>query len=76
MSKTKITVTIDEILVEELNRLSEKLKEPRSQIVEEAIRLWQRCQIEQELIEGYQAMSKEDVETAEACLSAGLEVLT
>lgn len=76
MSKTKITVTIDEMLVEELNRFSERLKEPRSQLVEEAIRFWQRCQIEQELIEGYRAMSKEDVETAEACLSAGLEVLT
>ena len=54
---------------EELNRLSERRKETRSRLVEKAIRRWQWCRMEQELIEGYQAMSKEDVETAEGCLS-------
>ena len=76
MSKAKITVTMDETLIAELDRLSRKQKESRSRLVEEAVKSWQHRQMELELMEGYQAMGKEDAETAEASRSAGLEALT
>jgi metal-responsive CopG/Arc/MetJ family transcriptional regulator len=75
MGKAKMTVTIDKTLIEELDRLSERRKQTRSRIVEEAVRSWQRWQMEMELTEGYRAMAKEDAETAEARLRAGLEAL-
>lgn len=76
MGKTKITVTIDATLVEELDHWSGQRKKSRSHLVEEALKSWHRAQIEQELMVGYRAMAQEDVETAEASLAAGVEVLT
>ena len=75
MGKAKITITIDEAIIEDLDRLSEQRKQSRSRIVEEAVKSWQAWQMEMELIEGYRAMVKEDAETAETHLRAGFEVL-
>lgn len=75
MGKAKITVTIEETLIHELDRLSEQRNQSRSRIVEEAVTSWHRWQIEHELIEGYRAMAKEDVEMAEAHFQAGREAL-
>ena len=73
MGKAKMTVTIDDVLVGELDRLSKQRKESRSSVVEEAVRYWQRELEKQRLIEGYQAMAREDVEMAESNIKAGLE---
>ncbi|MBI5407411.1 MAG: CopG family transcriptional regulator [Nitrospirae bacterium] len=73
MGKAKITITIDEHLIETIDHLSEKEGKSRSQLMEEAVMYWHHWQIEQDLIEGYRAMAKEDVETAESHLSAGIE---
>lgn len=75
MSRAKITVTIDETMIHKLDRVSEKRKESRSRLVEEAIKTWHRQQMEHDLIEGYRAMAKEDVEAAETNLSAAQEAL-
>lgn len=75
MGKAKVTVTIDETLIHELDRLSEQRNLSRSRIVEEAVKSWQRLQTESALIEGYRAMAKEDAEMAEAHLRAGFEAL-
>jgi metal-responsive CopG/Arc/MetJ family transcriptional regulator len=75
MSKEKITVTIEEELVAELDRLARTLKGSRSSLVETAIRAWKKAQMEQELMEGYRAMAKEDRNTAEESLAAGYEAL-
>lgn len=74
-SKLKVTITIDEDLVKEIDMLSKERTESRSHLIEEAIKLWKQKQLEKELIDGYLAMAKEDVETAEANLEAGIEVL-
>lgn len=76
MSRVKITVTIDEALIEELDRLSGERKANRSRLVEEAVKCWRRRQLEEELIQGYRAMAGEDAETAEARLAARRETLT
>lgn len=74
-SKVKVTVSVDEGLVRALAGASRRSRKPRSQLVEEALRLWQRMQLRQALKEGYQAMAKEDRATAERHLRAGWEVL-
>ena len=75
MSKEKITVSIEEELVQDLDLTAKSLKESRSSVVEAAIRTWKKSRIEQELIEGYRAMADEDVKVAEKSLAAGYEAL-
>ncbi len=74
-SKVKVTVSLDEALVRDLGGTSQRKGKPRSQLVEEALRLWRRSRLEQELREGYQAMAKADRATAERHLAAGWEAL-
>jgi metal-responsive CopG/Arc/MetJ family transcriptional regulator len=73
--KLKVTITISESVVRELDRLSKEKKESRSRVIEEAIELWRQKQLERALIKGYLAMGKEDVELAESNFEAGVEVL-
>lgn len=74
-NKLKVTITVDKSVVEEIDRLSKEQRESRSHLIEEAIKTWRQKQLEKELIDGYLAMAKEDLETAEANLKAGMEVL-
>ncbi len=75
MSKERITITLEEELVKELDRAAEALKQSRSNVVELAVRAWKKEQLERELKEGYQAMAVEDLKVAEENLPAGYEVL-
>ncbi len=75
MSKERITVTIDEELLQELDRVAAALKQSRSNLVEVAVRTWKRVRLEQELIEGYRGMADEDLMVAENNLAAGHEAL-
>lgn len=75
MSKAKITVTIDEGLVEVLDREAKILNESRSNLVETAIRTWEKLRLERKLIEGYREMAEENRKVAEDSLGAGYEVL-
>ena len=74
-SKMKVTVSLDEKLVRALSGASRKRRKPRSQLVEEALRLWRRHQLEQALKEGYRTMAREDRATAERHLRAGWETV-
>jgi metal-responsive CopG/Arc/MetJ family transcriptional regulator len=74
-TRLKVTITLDESVVREIDRVSRRQKESRSRIMEEALKEWKQKQLEKELIEGYRAMAKEDQEMAEANLDAGVETL-
>lgn len=74
-NKLKVTITIDQALLEDVDRLSKEQKESRSGMIEKAIKVWREKRLEKELTEGYLAMAKEDVQKAEANLEAGMEVL-
>jgi len=74
-SKLKVTITVERFVIEEIDRLSKEQKESRSHLIEKAIKTWRQMQLEKELADGYLAMGKEDLETAEASLNAGAEVL-
>jgi metal-responsive CopG/Arc/MetJ family transcriptional regulator len=75
-NKLKVTVTIEESIVREIDRASNERGESRSRVIEKAIQQWRERELDKQLIEGYLAMAKKDVETAEANLAAGVEVLT
>jgi len=74
-TRLKVTITLDESVVREIDRVSRRQKESRSRIMEGALKEWKQKQLEKELIEGYRAMAKEDREMAEANLEAGVETL-
>ena len=73
--KVKVTLSLDEDLVEVLEKVSRQRKKPRSRVVQEALRLWQRRELQEKLAEGYRAMVEEDRETAERRVSAFREIL-
>lgn len=75
MSKERITVTIEEELVRELDRVARTAKGSRSNLVETAIRTWKKLRLEQELMAGYRTMAEEDRRVAEENLAAGSEAL-
>ena len=74
-SKVKVTVSLDERLVKEMEGISRQSRTPRSRLIEEALRFWRRCRLEQQLKEGYLEMATEDRTTAERHLAAGWEIL-
>ena len=73
--KVKVTLSLDEDLVEVLEKVSRQRKKPRSRVVQEALRLWQRRELQEKLAEGYRAMAEEDRETAERHVPAFREIL-
>ena len=73
--KVKVTLSLDEDLVETLEKISRQRKKPRSRVVQEALRLWQRRELQEKLAEGYRAMAEEDRETAERHVPAFREIL-
>ena len=74
-AKVKLTVSLDQDLVETLDEMSRQSRKPRSRVVQEALRLWRRKQLHDKLAEGYRAMAEEDRETAERHLPPFREIL-
>lgn len=72
--KIKVTLSLDEDLVETLDAISRQSKKPRSRVVQEALRLWRRKELQDKLAEGYQVMAEEDRETAEKGLTVFSEI--
>ena len=73
--KIKLTVSLDQDLVQTLDEMSRQSKKPRSRVVQEALRLWRRKNVHDKLAEGYRAMAEEDRKTAERHLPAFKEIL-
>ena len=73
--KVKLTVSLDQDLVDTLDEMSRQSKKPRSRMVQEALRLWRRKHVDDKLAEGYRAMAEEDREEAERHLPAFREIL-
>jgi predicted transcriptional regulator len=73
--KVKLTVSLDQDLVDTLDEMSRLRKKPRSQVVQEALRLWRRNELHEKLAQGYRSMAEEDQETAERHLAVFKETL-
>ena len=67
--REKLSVTVDPHLFEAIERHAERTKLPRSKIVEEAIRVWERARLAALAREGYRRSAREDLADAEAYLS-------
>ena len=57
--KTRISVTVDSKLLKEVDRLASN----RSAAIEEALRLWRRQQIEEQLRQSYLNRRESDIES-------------
>lgn len=68
--REKVSVTIDPSLYDAIDRHARRTKVPKSKVIEDAIRLWQRSQAAALAREGYQATAGEDLTDAEAYLAA------
>lgn len=75
MAKMKITISIDDGYVEKLDRVARLKHSNRSNIIEEAIRVWETEYIQQALKYGYQTMAKEDRKAAEEYIKIAQEIL-
>jgi len=74
-TKTKVSLTIDQ----ELNKLIEQRAKarnvPKSQIAEQAFRLWLRFETETLMARGYEEMAEEELDMAERAFLAQQELI-
>ncbi len=68
--REKVSVTIAPAPYEAIDRHARRTRVPKSKVIEDAIRLWQRSQAVALAREGYQATAREDLADAEAYLAA------
>jgi metal-responsive CopG/Arc/MetJ family transcriptional regulator len=71
--KEKVTISLAPDWIEELDRNAGHRHTSRSALIEEALEVWRREQLNRELAAGYRAMADEDRQTAERNLGSGLE---
>ena len=75
MAKTKITVSIDGRYVITLDRIAKLKHSNRSNLIEEAIKVWETDYIQAALKKGYQSMAREDSQAAEEYIKIAQEIL-
>lgn len=75
MPKTKITISINEDFLNELDKIAKLQQTNRSKLINEALKVWEKERIEAELKQGYLAMAKEDKKIAEENLKIIRETL-
>ena len=68
--REKISVTLDPVLHDAIDRHARRMKLPKSKVIEDAIRLWQRSQSGTLAREGYQVTAAAGLADAEAYLAA------
>ena len=68
--KLKVTLSLDPDLVETLETICRRTKKPRSRVVQDALRSWQRQELQEKLAQGYRSMAEEDQAKAERGLAA------
>lgn len=75
MAKIKVTLTIDKNLIEKIDSYSKEYNESRSQLVENAIKIWYEWKLKEELISSYQSMAKKNLKDTELALSIQSKVI-
>ena len=75
-TKKKISVTIDAEIFEAIEEAAETCNMAKSQLAQEAFRLWFKKRTEKSMAAGYMEMAKEDREFADAALDAQKEILS
>jgi protein-tyrosine-phosphatase len=74
-TKKKVSLTIDEEVYDAIERASAVQNIAKSQIAEDALRLWLKKEIEARMAKGYEEMAEEDEKMATIALEAQREIL-
>ena len=74
ITKSKISLTIDKDLLESVEDATQVYKIAKSQLAQEAIKLWLKKKTEEQMEKGYEEQAKEDLEFAELAANAQNEV--
>ena len=74
-TKRKVSLTIDEDLYEAIEKASKTLKRAKSQLAQEALRLWLKKETEDLMAKGYEEMADEDKAFADVSFEAQKEIL-
>jgi metal-responsive CopG/Arc/MetJ family transcriptional regulator len=74
-TKRKVSVTIDEDLYEAIDTAARKRRLAKSQVAQEAFRLWLKKQTEALMAKGYEEMADEDKAIAELTFEAQRETV-
>lgn len=74
-TKKKISVTIDAELLEAIEDVAKTCNMAKSQLAQEAFRLWFKKRTEELMAAGYIEMAREDMEFADTTLDAQKEIL-
>ncbi len=74
-TKKKMSVTIDAEIFEDIEKAAETCNMAKSQLAQEAFKLWFKKKTEESMAAGYVDMAKEDREFADTVLDAQKEIL-
>jgi hypothetical protein len=74
-TKKKMSVTIDAEIFEDIEKAAEIRNMAKSQLAQEAFRLWFKIKTEESMAAGYVDMAEEDREFADTALDAQKEIL-
>jgi metal-responsive CopG/Arc/MetJ family transcriptional regulator len=75
-TKRKISVTIDAEIVEAIEDAAKTCNMAKSQLTEEALRLWFKKRTQESMAAGYVEMAREDREFADTTFDAQKEILS
>ena len=75
-TKKKMSVTIDAEIFEAIEEAAESCNMAKSQLAQEAFRLWFKKRTEESMAAGYIEMAREDREFADTALDAQKEILS
>jgi DNA relaxase NicK len=74
-TKRKVSLTIDEEIYAAIDKASKTLNLAKSQLAQEAFRLWLKKQTEALMAKGYEEMAEEDKDYADVTFEAQREIL-
>ena len=74
--KRKVSLTIDEGILAEIDKAAEARNAAKSRVAEEAFRLWLKTETEALMAKGYEDMAEKDGAFAERTLHAQGEALS
>jgi len=75
-TKKKMSVTLDADIFEAIEVAAETHKIAKSQLAQEAFKLWLKNRTDKLMAEGYVEMAREDKEFADTALDAQKEILS
>ncbi len=74
-SKRKVSLTIDEDLCADIEKVSKTFNMPISQLAQKAFRLWLKKETEALMAKGYEEMAEEDKSFADLTFQSQKEIL-